>query len=326
MKHLTLLAINQMLSSSVAIPLEMLEATRALLKTQRDSRANFEVAVGAQNLEPLTMLGGFQIRPTHCLTDIEHTDLIVVPALWRNPKPQLQKQQQAIAWLTKQYQQGASVIAIGTGVCLLAEAGILDGKPATTHWHYLAQFERDYPQVELQKNYLLTQAGRIYCAASVNSGADLMVHFISTQFGRELALKVEQQFSPEVRQAYENKVFYADKEHQHPDEAIALVQTWMQQNLQHPFNLQQLAELADVSPRQFNRRFKEVVGKTPNQYQQQLRCINAKELLQHTNLAVGDIAAMVGYADASYFSRIFYKQTGQTPVEFRQKVRSKLFK
>ena len=325
MKHLTLLAIDRMLSSSVAMPLEMLESARALLTVKRDKRAHFMVAVGAQNLEPLTMLGGFQIRPTHCLADITHTDLIVVPALWRNPKPQIQQQQEAIRWLAQQYQQGASIIAIGTGVCLLAEAGILDGKAATTHWHYLQQFSLDYPAVDVQKNYLLTQAGRIYCAASVNSGADLMVHFIRTKFGRDLALKVEQQFSPEVRQAFENKVFYSDQAHQHPDEAIAFVQTWLQQNSHQPFDLMALAALADVSPRQFNRRFKTVVGVTPTYYWQSIRCANAKELLQNTNLSVGDIAEQVGYADASYFSRTFRTHTGQSPGEFRQKVRAKLF-
>src|SRR5690606_19825028 len=122
-------------------------------------------------------------------------------------KPLIKASAQAIAWIAQQYHQGASIIAIGTGVCLLAEAGILDGKPATTHWHYLEQFAKDYPQVQLQKEFLLTHSGRIYCAASVNSGADLMVHFIAMHYGRDIALKVEQQFSPEVRSSYESKVF-----------------------------------------------------------------------------------------------------------------------
>lgn len=325
LKTIALLAFDQMLSSSVAIPLEMLEATRAQLKVKRDQRANFSVNVVAKEIIPLSMLGGFQVRPSHAFEQVEKADLIVVPALWRNPKPLLQTQQQAITWLKQQYHQGASIIAIGTGVCLLAEAGILDNKPATTHWHYLSQFAKDYPKVQLQREFLLTQAGRIYCAASVNSGADLMVHFIGLHYGREIALKVEQQFSPEVRSNYENKVFYADQQHQHPDEAIALAQTWLQQNSQRPFNLLQLAAMVDISPRQFDRRFKAVVGQTPQQYLQQLRCTQAKELLQNSNLNVGDIAALVGYGDASYFSRIYRSFSGQTPSEFRQKVRAKLF-
>lgn len=324
--HVTLLAIEQMLSSSVAIPLEMLEAARARLKVQHDPRAGFEVAVAAREQQPMTMLGGFQIRPNTTLQDVRKTNLIVVPALWRNPKRQLRQEQETIDWLAQQYRNGASIIAVGTGVCLLAEAGILDGKPATTHWHYLDQFARDYPRVQLQRQHLLTQAGRLYCAASVNSGADLMVHFIGLQYGRELALQVEQQFSPEVRNPFEKKVFYADSVHQHPDEEIALAQTWLQQNYQKPLALGDLARSAGLSERQFDRRFRAVTGKTPGQYQQQLRCDAARDLLQNSNLPVGDVAAAVGFSDSGYFIRVFRRLAGQTPGDFRRKVRAKLFR
>ena len=324
-QHISLLAVDQMLSSSVAMPLEMLEAARARLRVAGDDRANFQVDVLAESLQPLTMLGGFQIRPSKTLPDVAHTDLIVVPALWRNPRPQLRVLAGTIDWLARQYRAGASIIAVGTGVCLLAEAGILDGKPATTHWRYLDQFARDFPRVQWQRQHLLTQAGRLYCAASVNSGADLMVHFIGLQYGRELALQVEQQFSPEVRNPFEKRVFYAGQAHQHPDEAIALAQTWLQQNMQQPLNLLALAQAAGLSKRQFDRRFQAVTGQTPGQYLQQLRCEAARDLLQNSNLSIGDVAAAVGYSDGGYFTRIFRRLAGQTPGDFRRKVRAKLF-
>lgn len=324
-QHITLLAIEQMLSSSVAIPLEMLEAVRARLRVRHDPAAAFQIDVAARELQPMTMLGGFKIHPTRSLSDIEHTDLIVVPALWRNPKPQLRQEVETISWIARQYRLGASVIAIGTGVCLLAEAGILDGKPATTHWHYLDQFARDYPKVQLQRQHLMTQAGRIYCAASVNSGADLMVHFIGLQYGRQMALQVEQQFSPEVRNPFEKKVFYADTLQQHPDEEIALAQAWLQQNMQRPLSLKSLAAAAGLSERQFDRRFRAVTGSTPSQYLHRLRCDSARELLQNSNLSIADIAATVGFNDAGYFTRVFRRLAGQTPGEYRKKVRAKLF-
>lgn len=325
MQHVSLLAFEQMLSSSVAIPLEMLEVARARLKLNKDKRANFKVDVVSQDVIPLSMLGGFQIRPSQTFIEVTKTDLIVVPALWRNPRALLATQTEAIRWLAQQYHQGASIIAIGTGVCLLAESGILDGKPATTHWHYLEQFSKDYPRIKLQKKYLLTQAGRIYCAASVNSGADLMVHFIGLHYGRDIALKVEQQFSPEVRTPFEKKVFYAQQSEQHPDEAISLVQSWLQQNIAQQASLDQLAALVDLSPRQLNRRFQAVVGQTPNQYTQQIRCVLASDLLKNTNLNIADVAAAVGYNDSSYFTKIFNRYAGQSPSDYRKKVRAKLF-
>lgn len=324
-QHITLLALDNMLSSSVAMPLEMLEAARARLSVQRDERAQFQVDVAAVEMRALTMLGGFHIRPTTTLLDIARTDLVVVPALWRNPKRQLQQNPQVLAWLVQQYQQGASFFAVGTGVCWLAQAGLLDGKPATTHWHYLDQFAKDYPRVLLQRRHLLTQSGRIYCAASVNSGADMMVHVIATHFGRDVALLVEQQFSPEVRTPFEKNVYYADSAHQHPDETVALLQTWLQQNLQQDICLAQLAAIANLSERQLDRRFRAVTGLTPMRYLQRLRCDAARELLQHSNLSIGAISAHVGYNDAAYFTRLFHRWAGQSPSAFRQKVRAKLF-
>ncbi|MFY9178901.1 MAG: helix-turn-helix domain-containing protein [Venatoribacter sp.] len=318
-----LLALDTMLSSSVAIPLEMLEAVRARLRLKKSEQANFSVQIVAQTLAAVSMLGGFKIHPSHTFNQLDKADLIVVPALWRNPKPQLKAQTQAIAWLKQQYQQGANIIAIGTGVCFLAEAGVLDGKPATTHWHYLEQFAKDYPRVLLKRQHLLTQAGRLFCAASVNSGADLMVHFIRLEYGQELAQKVEQQFSPEVRRAYEKRVFYAGQSH--PDESIALVQTWLQQNLTLNPSLQELAAMVSLSPRQFNRRFYQMLGQTPGNYLTQLKIEAAKELLQQSNLSITDVALAVGYQDLGYFSRVFRRLNSQSPSEFRRKVRCKLF-
>ena len=153
----------------------------------------------------------------------------------------------------------------------------------------------------------------------------MMVHFIGLQYDRSLAQQVEQQFSPEIRNPIEKKVFYAEQNEQHPDEEIAMAQTWLQQNMQRPLSLQALAEMTGLSERQFDRRFRHITGRTPTQYLHGLRCESARDLLQNSNLTIADIAATVGFNDAGYFIRVFRKLAGQTPGEFRRKVRRKLF-
>lgn len=329
-RHITVLALEQMLGSSAANPMEMLEAARARLKVDRASRksgdADFKIEVAAPKMEALSLLGGFKIFPHCCLSDIESTDLIVIPALWRSPASVIRKHKTTtIPWLLQQYLAGASIVAVGTGVSLIAEAGILNGKAATTHWHYLDQFSKRYPLVNLQGKHLLTQSGRIYCAASVNSAADMMIHWLGLVFGRELAMQVEQQFSPEARNAFENKVYHAEMGNQHPDEVVASIQSWFQQNLVQSFQLEALSNQYQLSPRQLSRRFKQVSGYTMGQYQQNLRCMEAKELLKTTNMSIADIALAVGYYDVSHFGRIFNKHFSQSPSAYRNKVRHKLF-
>ena len=324
--HITVLAIEQMLGSSASNPIEMLEAARAVLKVERNPQANFQIQVAAPAAEAVSLLGGILVRPMCTLDDIEQTDLIVIPALWRNPKAAIQQHlHTSIPWIRQQYLAGASLVAVGTGVTFVAEAGLLDGKAATTHWHYLKQFKRDYPRVNLQEKHLLTQSGRIYCAASVNSAADMMIHWLGQVFGKELGQKVEQQFSPEARNPFEARVFMADLGHQHPDEAIVQVQSWLQQNLAEKLEASKLATMAELSVRQFGRRFHQVTGKTATEYQQAIRCKAAKELLQNSDLAIADIAALVGYQDASHFGRIFRRLEGQSPNQYRSKVRHKVF-
>lgn len=325
-RHITILAIEQMLGSSAANPMEMLEAARARLKVNRAQHCDFKIEVAAAELTSLSLLGGFQIRP-HCLfSDIESTDLIVIPALWRNPLNAIRKHKDTtIPWILQQYLSGASIVAVGTGVSLVAETGLLDGKAATTHWHYLDQFARDYPRVNLQRKHLLTQSGRVYCAASVNSAADMMVHWLDLVFGRDLAMQVEQQFSPEARKPFESKVYHAEMGNQHPDEVVASIQSWFQQNLGQNLPLQALASQLKLSKRQLTRRFKMVSGQTMGQYQQNLRCLEARDLLRNTNMTITDIASAIGYSDVSYFGRLFNKHSGQSPSAYRNKVRHKLF-
>lgn len=325
-RHITILAFEQMLGSSAANPMEMLEAARARLKVSRASNTDFKIEVAAPEVRSLPLLGGFQIRP-HCeLSSIESTDLIVVPALWRNPANTLREHKNTtIPWLLKQYLAGASIMAVGTGVSLVAETGILNGKAATTHWHYLEHFAQAYPLVNLKSKHLLTQSGRIYCAASVSSAADMMIHWLGLVFGRELSLQVEQQFSPEVRNAFETKVFHSELGDQHPDEVVANIQSWLQQNLSEDLAVQALAKQAKLSPRQLSRRFKSVSGKTLGEYQQHLRCMAAKDLLKNTDMGIADIGSAIGYGDTSYFGRIFHRYSGQSPKAYRNKVRHKLF-
>jgi len=328
LQHVSVLAVEGMLASSITIPMEMLEAVRARLKVHQRRQPVFQMDVVSPVSGGINALGGLAIQPDASIEEVQETSLIVVPALWRNPKPQVRELSPVGAWISDQYQRGATIMAVGTGVCLLAEAGILDGKPATTHWHYLDQFASDYPQVNLQRRHLLTQSQRIYCAASVNSGADMVIHFISQVYGRDLALQIEQQFSPEVRNPFNKQIYSHDDSSAgvpHGDEDIAMAQSIIRQKLTEPLLLPELAKTAGLSVRQFHRRFRQMTGETPIAYQHSQRCNAARELLQNSNLTVAEVGASVGFSDAAYFIRVFRRLAGQTPGAYRRKVRGKLF-
>ena len=321
--HVSVLQLDKMLLSSLAMPLEMLHAAVSYHRTNTRSRLslNVEPVSTSDDCQPV---GGLKIASGTSVADIDETDLVIVPAMWRNPLRKLDASDPLCDWLRQRFSEGAVIMSIGTGAWLLGKAGLLDGQAATTHWHALDAFAHDFPDVRLQRDHLLTQAGRIYCAASINSGADLMIHLIGTLFNNETAAYVEQQFSPEARMSFDKRVF-TEGAPQHADEAIALAQSWLHQHWQESLSVSRMSEIAGLSERQLSRRFKKATGESPGQYLLHLKCRFGKEWLKNSDLSVAEIAQLCGFSDASHFGRIFRRWQGVAPSDYRRAVRAKLF-
>ncbi len=317
--------VEHMLATSITLPIEMMRAAESAALVQDRNAMRLNIATAGVTRDPVPTRSGFLLQPDLTLDDIAHTDMVILPALWRNPRPIVRRNPQLVEWLQALHTKGCILIAVGTGACFLAEAGLLDGKPATTHWHYFDQFERDYPNVLLKRQYFITQANNVYCAASVNAVADLTVHFIHRTYGAVIASHVERNFSHEIRRNYEATSFFDDKHRYHPDEDIVQAQIWLQQHVQKPVVLADVARKFGMSVRTFNRRFKDATGKTPSQYLQELRIDMAKDLLRTSNLSIAEIAWQVGYQDMSYFAQLFRKMLATTPGQYRATVRAKLF-
>ncbi len=326
--HIRFLLCDRMLATSSTLPMEMLLAAESrVMALSPTPERRLSIASVASGGQAITTRIGLRWQADKALDMEDAADLIYIPGLWRNPRPIIHRHPDILAWLRQQHEQGAIIAAVGTGCCFLAEAGLLDGKAATTHWHYFDQFQQDYPRVLLKRQHFITRAGNLYCAASVNSLADLTVHFIQRLFGKSVASHVERHFSHEIRRAYDNSGFFAaeDKDNPHPDEDIIQIQIWLQDNYQKDINLAHLAERFGLSQRTMNRRFKAALGQTPLAYLQSIRIRTAQDLLKTSNLSIGDIADRVGYQDSSYFGTLFKRLLATTPQAYRATVRGKLF-
>jgi transcriptional regulator GlxA family with amidase domain len=325
MPNIHILALPQCIASSITLPLEMLNAADAIARSQnrKAPALNIEI-VSDQSMEVVTA-GGLTIKASGKVDDIVETDLLIIPALWRNPEHSLKTHRQLIPWLKDVAASGSFICAVGTGSCFLAEASLLDHKPATTHWYYCDEFEQRYPKVQLKRQYLITEADNLYCAGSVNSVADLMIHIISLFYDPAISRMVEGQFSPEIRRPFESHAYAQDKTNIHRDETIINAQQWLRENISQSISFQDLASHFSLSSRSFNRRFKIATDVTPGEYLKNLRLDNAKELLRVTDLEINDIAALCGFQDASYFCSRFKMLMGKTPLAYRKTVRGKLF-
>ncbi len=328
MLRVTFVLCQQMLATSVSLPLEQLRSAEAISQSgasRRNGSQPLEIKLVTVDGQAVHTHTGITITPDAAMSDILESDIVYLPALWRNPRPIVRQNAELLPWLQKQYENGALIAGVGTGCYLMAEAGLLNNKPATTHWHYFDQFQQRYPEVELKRQYFITQAGNLYCTGSVNSLADLTIHFIQRYFSRTIASHVERHFFHEIRRAYEGSESYQDVMNAHPDEDIVQMQIWLQDNHGKEINLQELAKQFDMSSRTFNRRFKNATGSTPLQYLQKIRMEMAKDLLKTTNLSISEVMFKVGYHDIAHFNTLFKKHHGTTPGQYRTTVRAKLF-
>jgi len=326
--QITFVLCDNMLATSTTLPMEMLltaETAHMRDPSARRHGLNLRLTTASHDGQAVTSRSGLRWMPDHALTESPAPDLVYLPGLWRNPRPVIRRHPEVLTWLREQYQNGALISAVATGCCFLAEAGLLDGKAATTHWHYFDQFQRDYPKAQLKRQYFITQAGNLYCSASVNSQADLTIHFIQRLYGKETASHVERHFAHEIRRSYENSGYFEQAHSRHPDEDIVQIQLWLQDNYSRAVTLSQLASRFGMSSRSMNRRFKAATGQTPLGYLQEVRINNARDLLKTSNLTISQIADKIGYQDTSYFTNLFKKQLAITPSDYRATVRAKLF-
>jgi len=180
--------------------------------------------------------------------------------------------------------------------------------------------------VLLQRDRFITKAGNIYCAGSVNSIRDVMLHFIENYYSQHVADQVSRHFTHEIKRSYTSSFLKNSPQNYHDDENIITIQEWMHSCYHDEITLEILSEKFGISIRSLNRRFKQATGKSPMQYLQQLRIENAQELLKTSNLSIAEVAFNVGYPDNSYFSALFRKAISVSPKQYRNLVRKKLFK
>lgn len=312
-----------MLATGTALPYEMwLAAKDFCLVRKRPEVINLSL------IEACDGASGRLVLKADCdIASSPRLDILYLPALWRNPRTVISRLGSKF-WemLVSQHNSGAQIAAVGTGVALLAKSGLLDGKAATTHWYYFDQFEKDFPEAQVKKNFFITQSGLLHCAASINSLADVTVHLIERAIDKSVARHVEKNFSHEIRRTYEEYRYLDGGTTLLDDEVILEAQLWIDDNLAAQQTVDELAARLGVALRTLNRRFRQATGMSVRNYWQLKRVAFAKELLEKTNLTIGEVAWRVGYQDAGYFSRLFRREIFMTPFDYRQMVRAKLFR
>lgn len=283
-----------------------------------DAAPLYEVATCSLDGRPVTTGSDFTIAVSHDSEALRTADTLVIP-------PFTCDSDDARDWLPGELAEAlallpatARIVSICSASYVLAAAGLLDGRRATTHWNQAAHFQRMFPQVEVDADVLFVEDGRVFTAAGVAAGVDLCLHLLRRDHGSEIANRVARLcVVPPWREG--GQAQYIERPMPEPEAATtAATRTWAQEQLHRPLPLAELAEHARMSVRTFCRRFREEVGMPPGQWLAQRRVDHARRLLETTDLPVDQVAAHAGFGTAVSLRQHLSAVIGVSPTAYRR--------
>jgi transcriptional regulator GlxA family with amidase domain len=279
----------------------------------------FETRIVTEDGRAVNAWGGITVNCDGSIDEVGDTDAIIIPPFLPVNGSLMEKFRPLLDWVVVHYRKNTMVCAQCTGSFLLAETGLLDGKMATTNWHFVRSFKRRYPKVRLEPERVLTEDSGLFCSGAATASLNLALRLIEI-FGTETLASVcaKALLVDPNRESQSPYVIY-DFQKNHNDMEILKAQAWMETNYSGDVGIDSIANRVGISPRHFKRRFKRATGESPLSYLQQLRVEEAKKRLEKTRDTVNEITWGIGYEDSSTFRRLFKKFTGLTPREYRDK-------
>jgi transcriptional regulator GlxA family with amidase domain len=280
----------------------------------------YAFAVAAAQPGPIRTLTGFTVVAEHGLEALARADTVIVPGIddlggpW--PEPVLDALRGAAA-------RGARMVSICTGAFVLAAAGLLDGRRATTHWHSAAELARRHPAVRVDPDVLYVDDGDVLTSAGVAAGLDLCLHIVRRDHGAERANAIARRTVVAPHRSGGQAQFVDRPLPPAAAAGLDATRAWMLEHLDEPLPVRTMARHAALSERSFARRFRAETGTTPLRWLLEQRVLHARRLLESTDLPVEHVAARCGFGTAASLREHFRRSTRTSPTAYRRAFRAR---
>lgn len=315
----TVVLLDDGLSSTAIMPVEIFHSAGTLWNDLHGQPAQPAFRVRTVSLDGGAVRSpyGLSITPEAALADIARTDIIIVPTSGLDLDLKLVANSALLPWLRRHYEQGAYVAGVCMGAAYLAEAGLLDGRIATTHWAVGEKLAARYPDVRWRQDLFVTEDSRLLCSGGVYAAMDVSLYLVEKLCGHEVALKCAKALLLPMPRIHQSGYAVLPVSQPHDDQRIRQVEAFLQSNLAQNVSTQDLADQAGLAARTFVRHFKAATGRLPGAYLQALRIEAAKHMLERDAKPIQSISSEVGYDDVAFFRGLFKRSTGMTPTDYR---------
>jgi transcriptional regulator GlxA family with amidase domain len=321
MTEITILLLDQTFSSTAIGPMEVFRHAGSLWNILTGTRPapRFRVTAASAGGHAVRCDGEIKIKPNAALKDVRKTDLIFIPTTGLGIYDVVERNAPVVPWLHHWHQRGAAIASVCSGVGLVAETGLLDGKRATTHWGLAEKFREMYPRVKWMPELMVTEDHGFYCGGGVHAALDLSLYLVEKFCGHDIAMQTAKALLIETPRAWQSGFAIVPLKTDHTDDNISSAQEWLHKNFQKTFPLEAAAQRVGMSLRNFVRRFKQATGDSPLIYLQKLRIAAAKRMLESNHRTMQEISDAVGYQDVAFFRSLFQRHTGVSPSAYRER-------
>lgn len=330
--HVSLVAIPDAMLSTLAGLYDVLSSFELLGSHDPSVPADgpFHVEIVAAGSSPTLTASGLPIATHRTFDDLDRTDIVIVPSMmvrggtWRTGR-----YRRVVAWLSAMHERGAILCSTCSGVLLLAETGLLDGRDATIHWAYARTFERNFPGVRLRVDKVLVvsgERGQFVMSGASASWHDLVLYLVGRHVGPTAAQAISKYMLLQWHTEGQAPYIVFEPPLDHGDGLVLGAQRWLAGHYSVASPVEQMVRRCGLPARSFKRRFTEATGLSPIAYVQQVRIQEAKRRLERTDAPVEEIGWNVGYEDPAFFRRLFKRIARITPAAYRRKFRQPDFR
>ena len=301
-------------------PLEAFNLAAQQLIDDCESRSRvYEVLVIAKERGPVASMSGLSIDAHRALDEgMEDIDTLLIPGALTGESAFFEDSDY-VDWVREAAPQVRRLCSVCSGALLLAAAGILDGRRATTHWMDAEQLRREFPKVNVEPNRIFLEDGGVYTSGGITAGIDLALKLIEDDHTRQLALKTAKRLLVFLRRPGDQLQFNSLLAAQVQPTQFERLLHWITDNLEKNLDMATLAARACMSERTFRRRFEAETGFTPRQFVVQARINKAQSLMESTAISLSDIARRCGFRSADAMRYTFVKELEVTPSDYRRR-------
>jgi transcriptional regulator GlxA family with amidase domain len=305
-------------------PLEVFARTTRWLEDERIEGPRYSTILLAHDAGPIQTSGGLRLVADRSFVDLV-TPIDTLLVAGGTGTPGAMQDRELIAWLRRMMRRVRRMGAVCTGTFVLAEAGLLDGRRATTHWRMCSALAERYPAIRVEPDPIFIRDGSLYTSAGVTAGMDLALALVEEDHGRRAALEVARELVLFLRRPGGQSQFSAQLKAQLAErEPLRELQAWISEQPAADLSVPALAQRVAMSPRNFARVFTREVGVTPARFVERVRVEAARRQLEESTRGVDNVADECGFGCAESMRRAFVRALNVAPSEYRSRFRSAL--